>query len=228
MALNAKKVKRQGGNGGNKQEPLEVGTYEARVVCVLDMGLQAQRPYQGREKPPAHSIRLTYELCDEFMVDENGEELEDKPRWISEEFPLHSLDSDLAKSTKRYNAIDPKDESDGDFTQLIGKACMVTVGQYEGKNGVSNNITNVASITAKKAAKLPELVNPTQVFLLDEPDLEVFNALPDWLKDRIKENLEYKGSALEKALKGGGKVKDEEPQEEPEGDNEEPEVDEEW
>jgi hypothetical protein len=216
MALNAKKIKHQGGTGGNKQEPLEVGTYEARVVCVLDMGLQAQRPYQGQDKPPAYSIRLTYELCDEFMLDEDGNEMEDKPRWISEEFPLRSLESDLAKSTKRYNAIDPKDESDGDFTKLIGKACMVTVGQYEGKNG--------ASITAKKAAKLPELINPPQVFLLDEPNLEVFNALPDWLKDKIKDNLEYKGSALEKALKGG-KVK-EEPEEEPEAD--EPEADEEW
>lgn len=202
MALNAKKVKNTGGSNRVAQEALEAGTYEARVVCVVDLGLQPQRPYQGQEKPPAHCIRLTYELSDEFMVDENGEEQEDKPRWISEDFPLRSLDSDLAKSTKRYNAIDPDDESDGDFTLLVGKACMVTINQYEGKNGTGNGVSNVAAITKKKAAKLPELVNPTQVFVLDEPNLEVFNAFPDWLREKIQGNLEYKGSALEKALKG--------------------------
>ena len=222
--LNAKKVKHVGGGNRVAQEPLEVGAYEGRVVCVVDLGLQPQRPYQGQEKPPKHEIRLTYELSDEFMVDENGEEMEDKPRWISEDFPFNSLESDLAKSTKRYKAIDPEDDCDGDFTALVGKPCLISITQYEGKNGTGNGVGNVATLTKKKAAKLPELVNPTQVFVLDDPDLEVFNAFPEWLQDKIKGNLEYKGSKLEALLSGG---KASEPQPEPEDKTEEP-TDEEW
>jgi hypothetical protein len=43
------------------------------------------------------------------------------------------------------------------------------------------------------------------VFDLDEPDMEVFNALPDWIKDKIKGNLNFQGSPLQAALEKGGK-----------------------
>ncbi|MOA43842.1 hypothetical protein D3C78_1660410 [compost metagenome] len=54
----------------------------------------------------------------------------------------------------------------------------------------------------KDAAKAPELVNPVKVFVLDEPDMEVFLSLPQWLQDKIKGNLEFNGSPLQKALQG--------------------------
>ena len=121
MGLNAKKVKMAAGKGEGivEQEAIEAGTYPARVAQVIDMGLQPQRPYQGQEKPPVQEILITYELLDEFCLDEKGEEIEDKPRWVSETIPFHNLEVDLAKSTKRYKALDPEMEFDGDFTQLV-------------------------------------------------------------------------------------------------------------
>lgn len=210
MSLNAKKApKPQGGGNRVEQEPLEIGAVEGRVVGVCDLGLQPQKPYNGKEKPPKHKIRLTYEICDEFMLDEDGNEMEDKPRWLSEDINFSSLESDLGTSTKRYRAIDPNDESDGDFTKLVGKPCMVVVGQYTSKKDgkVKNDVSDVTSITAKKAAKLPKLVNEPQVFLLDDPDLDVFNKYPEWLQDKIKGNLEFEGSVLEALLNGDEKPK---------------------
>lgn len=211
MPLNAKKIQMQGGNSGPKQEPIEAGSYPARVVQVIDLGLQAQQPWQGQEKPPAHMIRLTYELVDEFCLDEEGNELEDKPRWISEDFALYSLQADKAKSTKRYFAIDPDDVNDGDFTGLIGFPCNVTVVQKKSKsNGnVYNNVGGVTSVRPKDAARMPELVNPPKVFVLDEPDMEIFQSLPSWLQEKVQANLNYQGSVLQKALEGGS----EDPQE---------------
>lgn len=213
MGLNGKKIP-MGGKKGVEQEAIEAGTYPCRVVQVLDLGLQPQQPYQGEEKPPAHEIMITYEFLDEFCVDENGEELEDKPRWLSETMPLRNLDSDLAKSTKRYNALDPNDDLDGDFLQLVGIPCMVTVINKQGKgknaNKVYTNITNVSTMRPKEANKAPELVNPPKVFFLDEPDLEVLNSLPSWLSDKIKANLEFSGSALEAALNGAPAADEEE------------------
>lgn len=207
MGLNASKLPQSGGKKINAQEHIEAGTYQARVVSVLDMGLQPQRPYQGQEKPPKHEIRMTYELVDEFCLDDDGNEMEDKPRWQSEDFPFNSLSADLAKSTKRYMALDPTQKLKGDFTLLIGLPCMVTITTKEGsgKNAgrTFNNVGGVSGMRPKEAAKCPELVNPPKVFVLDEPDLEVFRSLPQFLQDLITGNLEYNGSVLQKLLQGG-------------------------
>lgn len=221
MSLNAKKAPKAGNGGGNRveQAPFEDGSYPARVVQILDLGMQPQQPYQGKEKPPAHEMMVTYEFLDEFCVDEEGNELEDKPRWLSETFPLYNLDADKAKSTKRYNALDPDLDHDGDFTALVGSTCTVTVVQNPGKGKnagkIYNNIANVAPMRPKDAAKAPELVNPPKVFLLDEPDLEVFQSLPEWLQDKIKGNLEYECSPLQTALEGGSSQPEDQQEDEP-------------
>lgn len=204
MSLNAKTVPKAG--GGNKQPILDIGTYPARVVRIIDLGLQPQRPFKGKDKPPAHEVNISYELLDAFMVDEDGNEQEDKPRWIHETFPLHNLSADLAKSTKRYMALDPNMDFDGDFTKLIGIPCNVTVvhGQGKGQNAgkIYENIGGVSAMRDKDAKRAPELVNEGQVFTLDDPDMEVFNGFPQWLQDKIKSNLEFGGSKLEMALGG--------------------------
>jgi len=208
MALNARKIKNTGSAKGPKQEAMEAGTYSCRVVQMVDQGLQAQRPYKGEEKPPAYSMSLTYEFVDEFCKDKDGNDDETKPRWLSEEMPLYSLDADLAKSTKRYKAIDPQEVHDGDFSMLAGMGCMVTITCKPNKDGENRNyISSVSAMRAKDLAKIPELVNDAKVFLLDEPDLEVLGSFPDWLQEKIKTNLEFSGSVLEKVLAGGAAPK---------------------
>lgn len=210
--LNAKKMSGNGGNNNRVEQPeLEPGNYPARLVQVIDFGLQPQRPYKGEEKAPANIIGLTYELCDAFMVDENGDELEDKPRWISEQIPFHSLSADLAKSTKRYLALDPKQDHEGDFGALIGTPCMVTVVINKSGDKVYENISNVGPMRPRDAANLVDLKNEGKVFDLDAPDMEVFGKLPKWIQEKIASNLNFKGSALEKALGAAGDVKEDKP-----------------
>ena len=225
MPLNANKVPFAGGDFV-QQEVLEAGVYPARLVQVVDMGLQNQPPWQGQERPPAYQIGLTYELVDEFMKDEDGNELEDKPRWVSEIINLYSLESDRAKSTQRYFALDPEQEFEGDFSQLVNTPCNIALVVSEGKKGPRNYVGSVATMRPKDAAKCPELKNECKVFSLDEPDLEIFNKLPEWIREKIKENLEYHGSPLEALLSG---VKNEKPakkqkEKDPEFDVEEGEI----
>lgn len=200
MALNARTIKTKA--KGPQQEAMEAGTYPARVVQVIDLGVQEQRPFKGEAKPPAHEIMLTYEFLDEFCKDEEGEDQEDKPRWLSESFPLYSLEADLAKSTKRYYALDPDENFEGDFTLLVEAPAMVTINQYESKGVMRNGVSSVAAMRPKEAAKAAALVNPPKVFVMDNPDLEVFKSLPEWLQDKIKKGLEFNGSALDYALNG--------------------------
>ena len=100
MTFNANKVA-TGGSKFTPAAPVEVGTYPARLVQLIDLGVQPRKPYQGQEKDPIQMIWVTYELTNEFMKDESGNDIEDKPRWISESFPFYNLRADRAKSTAR-------------------------------------------------------------------------------------------------------------------------------
>jgi len=203
MALNVGKIKGTGGKS-TPQEALGAGSYPARVVQVIDLGLQAQDPWQGDEKPPKNEMLITYECLDEFMINEDGEEQLDKPRWLSEDFTLNSLESDLAKSTKRYMVLDPEVKDGGDFIAQLGKPCMISVVQNPGKGKnvgkTYNNVINIAAMRPKDVNKAADLVNKPLSFELEEPDMEVFNNLPEWIQNKIKGNLEYNGSPLQEAL----------------------------
>lgn len=202
MALNARKVKN---NSGPKAPAIDEGAYPARLVQVIDLGLQKQE-FAGEVKAPKNDIWITYELVDEFMPDEDGNPDENKPRWFSERLPLNNLDSDLAKSTKRYYALDPNEEEEGDWTQLIGRPVLVTITRKKRDDGDRNYIGGTSAPRPKDAAKYNELVNPPKVFSMEDPDLEVFESLPDFLKDIIKGGLEYEGSKLDQLLSGGKKT----------------------
>jgi hypothetical protein len=198
--------------GGKQVDPMEPGTYPARTVIIADLGIQAQRPYKGEEKPAVPMISITYEFVDEFLKGEDGKDLTDKPRWLSETMPLYSLGADRAKSTIRYLAIDPKKVHGGDFSKLIDTPCMVTVVHNPDKKDparVYENISGVVAMRDKDAATCAELVNPSAVFDFDEPDLEVFDRLPRFVQEKIKGGLEYNGSKLQAAL-GGGEMSTEE------------------
>lgn len=185
---------------GPSQVP-EVGTHPARLVGVATLGLQPQRPYQGQEKDPQYEITHTYELCYEHMVGEDGKPDESKPFWVSETVPFFSNSVEKSKCAKRYKALDPKDEYKGDWEQLIGAPCMVTVVHNPKKTDPSivyANIDNTSPMAARQAKGLPSLVNEPLVFNVDDPDLEVFNRLPEFLRKKIVESLSFEGSALQK------------------------------
>jgi len=197
MALNARKVKN---NSGPKAPLIDEGAYPSRLQGVVDCGLQPQE-FKGESKSPKNEIWTTYELSDEFMPDEDGNPNEEKPRWFSEFIALNNLDSDLARSTKRYYALDPNEEEEGDWAELIGRPVITTIV----KKGEYNNIGGTSAMRPKEAAKLPPLVNPSRLFSMDEPDVEVFLSLPNFVQDKIKGGLEFEGSKLDELLKKQGK-----------------------
>lgn len=213
MGLNA----RTAVGSGNRTPPLDPGTYPGRLVQVVDLGLQ-QQEYKGEKKDPRQMMMLTYELADEFMTDEDGQEQPDKPRWVSETMPLHNIEVERAKSTKRIIAMDPQGKAEGDFTKLIGTPVSVTLTQNPGKGDkVYVNVASVSAMRPKDAEKLNPMVHRGRVFLVDEPDMEVFNQLPPWTREKITKNLEFAGSVLEKAMEGmkdKSPVKEETPVEE--------------
>ena len=211
MGLKAKRTK-QVNNSGMSNPVLEPDNYPARLVQVIDMGKRAS--FFDPEKIN-HEINLTYELVSEFMVDDKGETIEDKPLWLSEtinmvDMPDHMTVSEIyadqfkskSKLVQRCKTFDPKGELDFDLTELVGKPCSLTVVQYKKKDdSLGNKIGAVTGLM--KGMVIAELVNEPKVFALDEPDMTIFGSLPEWFQEKIKENIEFKGSPLETALAGG-------------------------
>lgn len=185
-----------------EQPVIEAGMYPARISQVIDLGLQTQRPYQGQEKPPANEVMISYEFLDVFMVDEEGNELEDKPRWISESLPLRPINQEKATSTKRYFAADPKNDFGGDFSKLVTIPVNISVTNKEKGDKTYANISSTAAMRKRDADNAPELKNPPKVFDLDDPDMEIYLSLPEWVQEKICSNLNFQGSKLQ-ALLGG-------------------------
>jgi hypothetical protein len=204
MGLNASKAK----GGAPRTPPLEEGLYPARLVQVIDLGLQP-RSFKGEDKEPQQQIMLTYELCGEFLLDEDGQPQPDKPRWVSETMGLNKPNVEKAKSTKALKALDPANKVEGDFTKLLGAPVMVNIAQNPSKTDPSKiyaKVTGLAPMRAKDVINLPDLVNSPRMLDLDSPDKAVFDELPDWVKTKIREGLEYKGSDAEKVFGAGGKA----------------------
>lgn len=200
MSLNVNKP--QPNKSFVKQEALPAGNYPGRLVQIVAVGLQPQKAYQGVEKKPAYQAFFNYELADEFMLDEDGNEIEDKPRWVGERLSLLPLFAERAKSTARYKALDPSEVHEGDFAALVGQGVNITVSQYESKGEMKNGVMNLTPMRPKDLERLPELKNATLVFDIEAPTEETWSRVPDWMKEICKSNLEFKGSALEAFLNG--------------------------
>lgn len=189
------------GNNKNfiKQDAMEAGSYPARVVRVVDWGVQPPHPQDKYGKGPVHKISVTYEFPEEFIKDEEGNDVEDKPRWQAEQFALRPLSSDLATSTARSKAIDVDGKFDGDWSQYLGLPCEpVLIINDKGYN----KIVGVNPLRKAKAAKLEDLKNPAFFFDLANPNLEDFEKLPKWEQAQICKNVNFKGSKLYDLLGG--------------------------
>lgn len=195
------------GGGERKRAPaVAPGAYPARVSNLVLTGKQPNS-FKGDDKPPALKLRMTYELLDEFLKDDEGKDMLDKPRWVTQEFNLFSLKSDRAISTKVYYALDPQEIYGGDFAKLVGLPCIVTIANEKSKktDAIYEKVSAVSAMRDKEAAKAPELVNTPYLFDFYNPDMEVWDKLPEWLQDVIKGAVDFEGGALQKALKKAGK-----------------------
>jgi len=196
--LNTRKIKATGGNRVD-QPLIAAGSYPARVAQIIDLGVQPRKAWKGTEKSPVDQIWFTLELPTEFMLDADGNEEKDRPRWLSRKINMFSSTQENAVSTKFMEALDPTGELEDDWGKLLGFPCTVIV--THSKDGKYCNIGSISPVM--KGMKIDELQNEAKLFDLENPDMELYEDLPEFLKEMISSNLNFKGSTLEQALTGG-------------------------
>lgn len=187
MSLNIIKINEETTKKKSDLGRLEDGSYNARIVSVIDCGLQAQTDWKTKKAiDPKKVVMITYETPDELITYTDKDENEvTKPRWQTKEYGLNMYETTAL--AKLCAALKPDIES---LDELLNVPCMVTIGTTDGGN---------AKITAvnkpMKGATVGELANDSFYFDFSEPNMELFNGLLAWQQKKVKSALDYNGFA---------------------------------
>ena len=178
-------------NGGSNYTPMEAGNYVARCYQMIHIGT-IEETFNGETKLQ-NKVRISWETPTETKVfkEENGEQ----PYSLSKEFTLSMHEkSTLRKYLEgwRGKAFTKEEVEAFDISVLIGKPCMINVIHKPSKDGkkVYAEISSISSMP--KGMTCPDAINKPLILAFDSWDQEVFNSLPDFVKDKINTSQEFK------------------------------------
>lgn len=180
-------------SGKTKAPRIEEGTYMARIASIIDLGIQPQTDWQsGEATDPKPRALFTWELPTETIeiTNEDGE-IEDKPRWMSKEYTLSNYE--MSNLYKLLVALGKK--STVRLEELLNTECMVTIGST-----INGNAKIVAVVPSPKGMPIPELANDSRFFDFDNPDCDLYETQPEWIREKIKDAVNYDGFAEEWAI----------------------------
>lgn len=184
MALLAK----QGGGGDFKIAPQ--GQYAAVCYRVIDFGHQYNATYDKWH----HKVLIGWELHGENLVGDGTAYMEDGKPFITDATFTLSLaeNSNLRPLLEGWRGRPFTDEElDGfDISKLIGVSCMLTIQHDVSKQGKTFANVKQASPLLKSLEK-PTVINPTVLFEIDPWNQKDFEALPEWMREKIKQSREY-------------------------------------
>ena len=177
MAMNFAGGKKKSSNGR-----VEDGLFPARIVQILDLGIQ-KNEWQGEEKIQ-HQVRITFEFpTEKVMVDDV-----ERPRWLGKNYTVSNHEKSALFALLK--AADP----DGSVTNkgrnvkaMLGLPLMVEVGS----TGTGNaKIANTSRLM--KGMTVAELENEPQFFdMSDASTFDVFEKLPKWIQEIIQGGVEF-------------------------------------
>jgi hypothetical protein len=182
-------------SGGGSFTPVAPGMHLARCYRIVDLGTQ-KSDYQGKISH-LQKVMIQFEVHGE---DEKGNPLvtaKGEPMSISKNFTLSlaekaTLRKDLV--TWRGQEFTPDQLRGFELKNVLGHWCMITAAKSLGNNG--KEYTNIVSInpvpTAIKRAGLPEGFNKLAMFVIDEPDMELFETFGNGLKEKIQGSPEWR------------------------------------
>ena len=179
---------------------IPVDAYPARFSRFVGLGVQAQRPYLGKEKKPAFKVSLAFELIGVKVTgtDAEGNPTEPRPAVVYATMFLHpgatrghafdfakAIDSNLTETPKSFEW----------FVKNLGAPLMVNVQQYE-KDGITKNAVGQFS---KLPSAFASTLGPCETELLsfipyadDEVNQAAYNKLFDYQRDMLTEAVDAK------------------------------------
>lgn len=206
-----RKDQSQTNTGGGDFVPAPAGTTVARFVDYIEVGLQKQRPYNGREKPPAEKVYVTFELLGAKYV--RTIEVNGKNKEIADRITIPLTVSLHEKSSfkKLFKKMLYGRDGINHMSQMLGEAFKVTVthnvtgegdkkrtyvnltddeGVYLVGAPVKQETDDEGNVTGTKKLAVRESVNGERMFVWDEPTQECWDSI---FIDGDKEITDEKG-----------------------------------
>ena len=178
-------------NGSTNFEPIATGNYPARCYSMVHLGTIEENILGTLKK--LNKVCITWELPTELKVfkEENGEQ----PQVISKEFTLSLHEkATLRGFLKNWRGKDFTNEEakSFDIEKLVGAPCMLNITHKTKKDG-SRVYAEIGSVSAMpKGFTCPDAINQPFVFTYENFDLNKFNSLPDFMKNKMVNSDEYK------------------------------------
>lgn len=168
--------------GGGDFEMTPEGQYIARCYRIIDLGTQKITNSFGTKEQ--HKVMISWEL-----IGKDDPKMEDgRPFSVHQTYTVTLSEKGNLRPAleawrgKKFTA----EELEGfDLSKVLGQYCMIQVVHSD-----DGKFANVQTIMAYKGEK-PEPVNENIVFDIDNPDMDVFNALSDNMKAKIMSAPEW-------------------------------------
>lgn len=179
--------------GGKNFKQVSPGCHFAICNMVVDLGIQ-ETTYKGQSKSQ-HQVYIRWEVPDERVTyEKDGKEMEG-PCSIGATYTLSLGEkANLRKVLENWRGQPFTDQElkGFDITTIAGKCCQVMVQHKQGGNGKTYaNITGVIGISKEqkdRARKAASEVGVT-VYSLDDPDPEMHDRLPNWIKEKLEQRI---------------------------------------
>jgi len=192
-------------SGGAKKDfgRVEDGAYPARIVQIIDFGLQYEtdwktgdvKTYDDGNPMIKHKVWINFELPDE-TIEIDGVA---KPRWYGKEYTVSAHEKSAMHALLK--AVDGKGtatNSGRNVQGLLGLPAMLTIGS------TSSGKAKVSAVSAvPKGMQVGALTNDEAFLDLDSDNVEAFFGLPAWMRKRIEEGIDFTTTKLAKVLAKG-------------------------
>jgi hypothetical protein len=182
-------------NTGGGFTPCPAGTHLARCFRVIDLGTQ-ETSYDNIKKF-LHKIQIEWEV---HGMDSDGKPLttsDGRPYSINKEYTLSwAPQATLRLDLQSWRGKPFKEEElrRFDLKTILGVWCMVNAVEETSKK-TGKKYAKVASISPVveiiKRNGLPEPVNKEEIFMLQDPDMVIYESLTNYVKNKIQASPEW-------------------------------------
>lgn len=172
--------------GGNDFKPVPAGTHRAICTMIADMGVQPSARFK-----PQRKVYIRWELPDEVIEWQDREGQKHKgPMVIGKQYTLSlsekaNLRADL--ESWRGRMFTAEELKGFDLEKILGKPCQIGVTHNPKGDKTYANVSAVMGLS--KGMQAPEAMGELISYSIEEHDEEVFQKLPGWLQEAIKERV---------------------------------------
>lgn len=171
-------------SGGGVSHPVPEGNHVARIYQIIHLGTLPG--FQGRLQ---NKVRLSFELPHELRVFREGED--GKPLAISQDYTVSLHEKSSLRGLIEACGGQVMSE-EFNVEELLGATCLVNVKQKAKQNGQGTFSFIDGASPLPRGMNCPPPVNTQKVLSYSNWNQELFEGLPVFLREKMRESVEFK------------------------------------